>query len=132
MSSLSPAPPPPQDKNVSPDIEQLLNLLRPHLEDILARQQQEPQSQSSKQPLAKHPIQPSAQPSSQPSSQPSRQPWSQEEVEKVKRQVKKQWDKMGDNLIKHTPKDSATMMEGGKPFYQPSSRPSSQPSSRAE
>ena len=136
----SPAPPPPQDKNVSPDIEQLLNLLRPQIEDFLARQQQEPPSQSSKQPLAKHPIQPSSQPTSQPSSQPStqpssqltRQPWSQEEVEKVKRQVKKQWDKMGDNLIKHTPKDSATMMEGGKPFYQPSSRPSSQPPSRAE
>ena len=114
----SPAPPPSQDKNVSPDVEQLLNLLR----QFVARQQQEPQSQSSKQPLAKHPIQPSSQPTSQPSSQPStqpssqptRQPWSQEEVEKVKRQVKKQWDKMGDNLIKHTPKDSATMMEGGR------------------
>jgi len=70
----SPAPPPPQDKNVSPDIQQLLNLLRPQIEDLLARQQQEPQSQSSKQPLAKHPIQPSSQPTSQPSSQPSTQP----------------------------------------------------------
>ena len=60
----------------------------------------------------------------------ARQPWSQEEVEKVQQQVKKQWDKMGDNLIKHTPKDSATMIEGGKPFYQPSSRPSSQQPSR--
>ena len=70
----SPAPPPPQDKNVSPDIEQLLNLLIPQIEDYLARQQQEPQSQSSKQPLAKHPIQPSSQPTSQPSSQSSTQP----------------------------------------------------------
>ena len=66
----SPAPPPSQDKNVSPDIEQLLNLLR----QFVARQQQEPQSQSSKQPLAKHPIQPSSQPTSQPSSQSSTQP----------------------------------------------------------